>query len=108
MEHPAARRGRDGVLRAVSENLFERVLADPVAEGAFSDTALIAGMLSFEVALAQAQARVGVIPYSAAGTIRDHAASFSPDTEQLLRDGAHAGSLAIPFVKSLKIGRAHV
>jgi 3-carboxy-cis,cis-muconate cycloisomerase len=85
----------------VSVSLFERVLADSVAAKSFSDATLIAAMLRFEIALAQAQARAGVIPGAAAAAIRDHAPSFAPDAEQLLSDGAHSGSLAIPFVKAL-------
>jgi 3-carboxy-cis,cis-muconate cycloisomerase len=82
-------------------NLFERVLTDPAAEKMFSNAALIAAMLRFEIALAHAQGRTGVIPGAAAAAIREHAASFAPDAEQILRDGAHSGSLAIAFVKAL-------
>lgn len=105
MGYPPARRRRDGVLRPVSGTLFERILAEPAAEAAFSDTALIAAMVRFEIALAEAQARSDVIPVDASEVIAKHASDFSPDTAQLLRDGAHTGSLAIPFVKALM---AHV
>jgi len=89
----------------VSGSPFERVLADPVAESAFSDAALMSAMLRFEIALAQAQGRAGVIPGAAAAAIREHAPSSTLDAEQFLRDGAHSGSLAIAFVKALT---AHV
>lgn len=85
----------------MSGHLFERFVADPAVEAAFSDQAVVAAMLRFEVALAQAQARCGVIPEAAAAAIRRHAATFSIDAERLVREGSHAGSLAIPFVKTL-------
>ncbi len=85
----------------MSGTLFERILAEPAAEAAFSDTALIAAMVRFEIALARSQAHASVIPADAAVAIDKHAATFSLDADQLLRDGAHAGSLAIPFVKAL-------
>ena len=85
----------------MSSSLFERVLADAAAEAPFSNATLLAAMLRFEVALAQAQARSGVIPADAAATIRAQSATFSIDADRLLRDGAHAGSLAIPLVKAL-------
>jgi len=66
-----------------------------------SDAALVAGMLRFEVALARAQAALGMIPPDAAEAIAQASADFSPDVEQLARDAAHAGSPAIAFVKAL-------
>lgn len=89
----------------MSGNLFERVLGEATAEAAFSSAALIAAMLRFEVELAQAQARAGVIPAASAAAIARHAATFAIDAEALLADGRTAGSLAIPFVKALT---AHV
>ena len=85
----------------MSGHLFERFVVDPAAEAAFSNAAILSAMLRFEAALAGAQARCGVIPEPAAATIRRHAGTLSFDADRLVRDGAHAGSLAIPFIKTL-------
>ncbi|MEO8040306.1 MAG: lyase family protein [Betaproteobacteria bacterium] len=85
----------------MSGQLFERVLADPQAEAAFSDAAITGAMLQFEIALAAAQAELGLVPASAAAAIARHAGTFAVDPVQLARDGAHAGSLAIAFVGAL-------
>ena len=66
-----------------------------------SDAALVAGMLRFEVALARAQAALGMIPPDAAEAIAQASADVAVDVEQLARAAAHAGSPAIPFVKAL-------
>lgn len=85
----------------MSGHLFERFVVDPAAEAAFSSTAILSAMLRFEAALAGAQARSGVIPEPAAAAIRRHAGTLALDADRLVRDGAHAGSLAIPFVQAL-------
>ncbi|MBX9632043.1 MAG: 3-carboxy-cis,cis-muconate cycloisomerase [Burkholderiales bacterium] len=85
----------------MSGHLFERFVVDPAADSAFSNTAILSAMLRFEAALASAQARSGVIPEPAAAAIRRHAGTLALDADRLVRDGAHAGSLAIPFVKAL-------
>ena len=68
----------------------------------FSDSALLKYMIQAEVALAKAQAQVGVIPESAA-TIIAHIAETQAiqgiDFENLAIATALAGNIAIPFVK---------
>ena len=73
------------------------------AQGAhpFSDVALLEAMLRFEVALAQVQARLGLIPDRCAALIAQHAGTAPLDPAVLARAGAHAGSLAIPFVQAV-------
>jgi 3-carboxy-cis,cis-muconate cycloisomerase len=83
----------------MSAFLFERVLIDAEIEAVFSDAAMLAALLQFEVALAQAQARTGVIPAAAADGIAASAQAFSVDGAALAREAAHAGSLAIPWVE---------
>lgn len=68
----------------------------------FTDDHLLAAMLRFEVALAHTQAGLGLIPASAAMAIAGHAASLHVDCAALVRDAAHAGSPAIPFVRALR------
>ena len=71
----------------------------------FSDASVLQAMLDFEVALARAEARCGVIPAQAAKTIATVAVaeSFDPsDVAELVRLSLRAGTPAIPFVNALK------
>jgi 3-carboxy-cis,cis-muconate cycloisomerase len=70
-------------------------------EETFSDPARVQGMLDFEAALARAEARVGVIPASAAAAIAACCSADRFDVAALARDAALAGNLAIPLVKQL-------
>ena len=68
----------------------------------FSDEALVKYMLRAEVALAQAQAEVGVIPLIAAETIQRVAAQEIHSIinfDHLAQSSGLAGNIAIPFVK---------
>ncbi|MEQ1108707.1 3-carboxy-cis,cis-muconate cycloisomerase [Acinetobacter seifertii] len=69
----------------------------------FSDSSLIKYMIEVEVALAQAQAQVGVIPQNAANTITQIAeqAIEKFDFSALALATGLAGNIAIPFVKQL-------
>lgn len=69
----------------------------------FSDSSLIKYMIEVEVALAQAQAQVGVIPQNAANTIAHVAeqALEKFDFSALAVATGLAGNIAIPFVKQL-------
>ena len=64
----------------------------------FSDDAVTAAMLRFEIALADAQARIGMIPQDAAAAI---AKVEKLPAESLADDARESASLAIPFVKTL-------
>ncbi len=65
----------------------------------FSDESVLRAMLQFEVALAKAQAHIGVIPKSAAKVIASTQTSAF-DVSALARDTLRAGTPAIPFVKA--------
>jgi 3-carboxy-cis,cis-muconate cycloisomerase len=67
----------------------------------FSDAAVLQAMLDFEVALARAEARLGIIPQAAADAIAAAAKPDSFDPVQLAKDALVAGALPIPFVKAL-------
>ncbi|MFH3942315.1 3-carboxy-cis,cis-muconate cycloisomerase [Acinetobacter nosocomialis] len=69
----------------------------------FSDSSLIAYMIQVEVALAQVQAQVGVIPQNAANTIAQvgEQALEKFDFSALAVATGLAGNIAIPFVKQL-------
>jgi 3-carboxy-cis,cis-muconate cycloisomerase len=73
---------------------------EPLAE-LFSDDSLLAAMLQFEVALAGAEAEVGVIPKVAADAITASAKVGSFDIAALTRATLRAGTPSIPFVKAL-------
>lgn len=81
-------------------------LLDPLfrwqaVEDVFSDRARIRSMLDFEAALARAEARVGIIPASAAAPIAAKCRTQVIDFEALAQIAVQAGNLAIPLVKQL-------
>lgn len=89
----------------MSGPLYKWIVTGGHADHPFSDAALLDAMVRFEVALAQAQSRLGLIPERCATLIARHAGTVTLDAEALARDAVEAGSLAIPFVKALT---AHV
>jgi 3-carboxy-cis,cis-muconate cycloisomerase len=67
----------------------------------FSDASVLGAMLEFEVALARAQATLGIIPGSAARAIEQAAASLEGfDAGVLAREARKHATIAIPFVKA--------
>ena len=66
----------------------------------FSDRALVAAMLAFEAALADAEAAEGVVPKDAAVAIVA-ATRAEVDVGALVAAARSAGSVAIPLVKTL-------
>jgi len=73
---------------------------EPLAD-AFSDAALLTAMLRFEVALARAEARVGVIPAAAAEAIVAAAVPDAFDPAAIARTARASGTTVIPFVEML-------
>ena len=67
----------------------------------FSDDSVLTAMLQFEVALAHAEARLGIIPQTAADVIAASAKSGNFDATALSRAALRAGTPAIPLVKAL-------
>src|SRR5436190_20866977 len=67
----------------------------------FSDQSVLRAMLQFEVSLAQAEARIGVIPKSAAKAIASAAQPAAFDIAKLARNAFRAGTSVIPLVKAL-------
>ena len=67
----------------------------------FSDLSILRAMLDFEVALARAEAKVGIIPQTAAEAIAAAADPSAFDTSALSRDALRAGTPSIPLVKRL-------
>jgi 3-carboxy-cis,cis-muconate cycloisomerase len=72
----------------------------PLAE-VFSDGSILAAMLHFEAALAGAQARLSIIPQTAAVSIAAAAAVDGFNTAELAYATLRAGTPGIPLVKAL-------
>jgi 3-carboxy-cis,cis-muconate cycloisomerase len=67
----------------------------------FSDRSVLKAMLSFEVGLARAQTRLGMIPAAAADAIEQATAVEDFDAAAIARAARESASIAIPFVKAL-------
>jgi len=73
---------------------------EPLAE-VFSDVSILQAMLDFEVALARAEARVGIVPKSAAERVAAAAHAGKFDMGALSQGMFRAGTPGIPLVKAL-------
>ena len=73
---------------------------EPLAE-VFSDVSILQAMLDFEVALARAEARVGIVPKSAADRVAAAAHAGKFDMGALSQGMFRAGTPGIPLVKAL-------
>ncbi len=73
---------------------------EPLAE-VFSDISIVQAMLDFEVALARAEARAGIVPKSAADRVAAAARAGEFDIRALARSMFRAGTPGIPVVKAL-------
>lgn len=98
MERHSAGTRRNGVFRLLS---LELIFADERCAAALTDEQLLAAMARFEVALARASARCGLVGQSDADIIAQACARAGFDSVALARDAREAGTLAIPFVKAL-------
>ncbi len=67
----------------------------------FSDRSLLGAMLQFEVALARAEARLGVIPVDAVDAIAASADASAFDTAAIAAGARTSGTIAIGFVQAL-------
>ncbi len=85
----------------MAARLIESLATTDAFAELFSDTSVLRAMLDFEVGLARAQARVGIVPQASADAIAAAAKPEAFDPVQLARDGLRAGALPIPFVKAL-------
>jgi 3-carboxy-cis,cis-muconate cycloisomerase len=77
------------------------MFSTPAMQDAFAAHACVQAMLDFEAALARAEARVGVIPATAAAPIAACCNAARIDMPLLAHAAASAGNLAIPLVKQL-------
>ena len=67
----------------------------------FSDSSILQALLDFEIALARVEARLGVIPKSAAEAIAAAAKVEALDTAALAHAAQRAGTFGIPIAKAL-------
>jgi len=81
--------------------IFARTLASAAMVEVFADRAIVAAMLDFEAALAEAEAAEGAIPTSAVPPIVAACRAGIGDIDSLVDEARRAGSLAIPLVKRL-------
>jgi 3-carboxy-cis,cis-muconate cycloisomerase len=72
----------------------------PLAE-LFSDQSVLQALLDFEVALARAEARVGIVPHAAAESIAAAAKAEAFDVAALSHDMLRAGTVGVPLAKAL-------
>ncbi len=85
----------------MSSRLIESLGTTEEMAELFSDGSVLESMLRFEIALARTQARLGVIPASAAEAIARAATVENFDPAALARDARESATVAIPFVKAL-------
>ena len=85
----------------MTASIFARTLASAAMAEVFADRSIVAAMLAFEAALAEAEAAEGVIPASAVAPIVAASRAGIGDIDSLVDEARRAGSLAIPLVKRL-------
>ncbi|HEY4903459.1 MAG TPA: 3-carboxy-cis,cis-muconate cycloisomerase [Candidatus Sulfotelmatobacter sp.] len=73
---------------------------DPLAE-LFSDQSVLQALLDFEVALARAEARAGIVPHAAAESIAAAAKAETFDIAAFSHDILRAGTPGVPLAKAL-------
>jgi len=81
--------------------IFDALFGDPAVNALLSDESLVGAMLRVEVALASAEAAVGVIPERAVDAIEQGAEAGDYDLAALATEAAQSGNLAIPLVRHL-------
>jgi len=85
----------------MSGRLIESLATTPALAALFSDESVLHAMLEFEIALARAESRSGVIPKRAADAIAAAARPSNFDISALADAAFRAGTPAIPLVKML-------
>ncbi len=85
----------------MSARLIASLATTPALAALYSDQSVLEAMLSFEVALARAEARLGLVPQSAADAIAAAAKRTNFDTDLLAQATLRAGTPGIPLVKAL-------
>ncbi|WP_434446833.1 3-carboxy-cis,cis-muconate cycloisomerase [Lentzea sp. E54] len=81
--------------------LFRDMFGTPEMRAVFTDQSFVDAIVRTEVALARAQARVGVIPRHAAESIAASCETAQLDRERLRRDTGNVGYPVLPIVTQL-------
>ena len=81
--------------------LIESLATTEALAELFSDKPVLQALLDFEVALARAQARLGIVPQTAADAIAAAANADAFESSTLSRDILRAGTPGIPLVRAL-------
>ena len=82
---------------------IDLLFSTPQMSAAFSSHAHVQAMLAFEVALARAEAYLGIIPQEAADVIAANCNVEAYDIDALYHEAAQAGTPAIPLVRMLTV-----
>ena len=81
--------------------LYQNFFYSPQVDALFTNEATIRYMLQFESALAQAQAKHGVIPQDCAAIISENCVTENIDIQLLISQVGLGGNVCIPLVKQL-------
>ena len=81
--------------------ILDALFGDAEVDALISDASLIAAMLRVEVALAKAEASLGIIPDDAIAAIEQSTDVAAYDLSVLAAEAVNAGNLAIPLVRQL-------
>src|SRR5271154_991695 len=81
--------------------LIESLATTEPLANLFSDESVLQAMLDFEVALARAESRAGIVPKAAADAIQATAKAANFDVAALARETLRAGTPGIPLAKAL-------
>lgn len=87
---------------AADSRLYAPLFGDDELAALLSDEAAVARMMQVEAALARAQARLGLIPQSAAEAITVLETTFTPDLDALAEGVAHDGLPVIALLRQLR------
>lgn len=86
--------------------LLDLLFTSDQAREIFSDRGRLQGMLDFEAALARALTHTGIAPRGTAAAVEAQCKAELFDADNLAREAALAGNLAIPLVKALTLAVA--
>jgi len=90
-------------------HLFDALATTKTLSEIFSDQSVLRTMLEFEVALAKVEARLKIIPGSAATAIASAADPKAFDACLLSQEASRSGTIVVPFSKALAeiVGKKH-
>src|SRR5690606_28434992 len=87
---------------AIDHPFFKHLVGDEEAAALFSVEAEIEALLQFELALARAEGRHGVIPAEAVPAVEAGLKGFTPDVEAIAEGIGNDGVIAPAFLKQLR------